>query len=290
MVQRPINGTGAGAYLTPAYAAANYRGDLLRPYLGYASLTSIETSGTSSYNAMLVRFARRFANSFAFNFNYTLARTYDWVDNDSDGGPGGSNGFIDPRNPGLNWAPAGYDARHIMNINFVYETPRVGGNAAAKMLLSNWQISGIVGYQTGFPITITCNGDLKGADAGTQYCDQVGDPTAGQGKYSWFNPEAFQRPLDGQYGNQTRNSFRGPGHVQTDATLTKIFKFTEDMNFRIQMDVFNLFNHPEILSYNTGWSSDNQGGGPNHSTLANFGTVSAYRPARILQIGLKFAF
>ena len=290
MVQRPINGTVAGAFFTPEYAAANSRQDLIRPYLGYGHLGSIETSGWSSYNAMLVRFGRRFANRYAFTFNYTLSRTYDLVDNDSDGAPGGANGFINPRNPGLNWAPAGYDARHAANVNFIYETPQVGANPAARILLSGWQISGIFGYQTGFPYTITCNGDLKGADAGTQYCDQVGDPTAGQGMYTWLNADAFQRPQDGQYGNQTRNSLRGPGHLQVDGTLVKNFRITEGVNFKLQMDLFNLFNHVEVLNYNLNWAADNQGGSANQSTLANFGTVSSYRPARIIQLGFKFTF
>lgn len=264
---------------------------MFRPYLGYGSLTSIETSGWSSYNAMLFRLSRRFANRMSFNVNYTLSRTYDLVDNDSDGGPGGSNGFKDPRNPGLNWAPAGYDATNSLTIDGIYDLPLFkGGNQVAKAVLDGWQIAGIYHYQGGFPISITCNGDLKGADAGTQYCNQVGDPYAGQTMYSWLNPNAFQRPQDGELGNGTRNSLRGPGYTNFDATLTKNIKITELANLKLQFDFFNLFNHVQILGQNTGWGSDNQGGGPNQSTLANFGTIASYRPSRIMQIGIKFTF
>jgi hypothetical protein len=290
MVQRPINGTGPGAFLTPAYAAANYRADLLRPYLGYGSLTSIETSGDSSYNAMLLRLSRRFSNSFAFNVNYTLSRAYDIVDNDSDGSGGGTNGFVDPRNPGLNWAPAGFDATHSLTIDYLFELPHVNGSRALRALLNGWQISGITHYQTGFPISVISNGDLKGADAGSAYANVAGDPYAGQTKYRWLNPNAFQRPPDGQYGNGERHSLRGQGYGNFDATLSRNIRLAEEVNFKIQMDVFNLFNHPQVLGINTGWASDNAGGGPNQSTLGNFGTITSYRPARILQFGFKLSF
>jgi hypothetical protein len=290
MVQRNVNGTGAGAFLTPAYEAANFRQDLLRPYLGYASLRSIETSGSSSYHAMLLRFGRRFSNRYSFNVNYTLSSAYNLVDNDSDGTDSNSNAFIDPRNPGLNWAPAGYDATHSLNIDYVVDLPHVNGNRAAMALLNGWQISGITHYQTGFPISIISNGSLLGADAGIQYANLVGDPYAGQTKYRWLNPNAFERPPDGQYGNMERNSLRGQGYGNFDATLARNIRLTEDVSFKIQMDVFNVFNHSQVLSINQSWAADNQGGGPNQSTLGNFGTITGYRPARILQFGFKLMF
>jgi len=295
MVQRLVNGTEAGYYLQNpnALPSVNYFSNALRPYLGYGGITAVETSGSSSYNAMLVRLNRRFSKGFSFNVNYTWSKTMDLVDNDSDGSGSGSSSFTNPLNMRLNWGPAGYDATHTFTIDYVYQTPNVKGrfdNAIGRIILNGWQISGITHYQSGFPLSVTCNGDLKGIDAGQQYCNVVGDATAGQSKNHWLNPDAFQRPLDGQYGNGHRNDVRGPGYGNWDASVAKNFRITESMNFKLSCDAFNIWNNAEVWGTNVGWGSDNPGGGINSSTKGTFGTITSFKPQRILQIGFKFTF
>jgi hypothetical protein len=288
MVQRPINGTAAGFFLANpnALASVNFRADALRPFLGYGGLTSIETSGSSSYNGMLVRFSRQFTKRFGFNVNYTWSRTFDIVDNDSDT-------LANPLDIHANWAPAGYDVTHSLTLDYIYQLPNVKGmldNRVGRAVLNDWQISGITHYQSGFPFSVTANGNLQGIDAGTQFANLVGDPYAGQSSRNWLNPNAFARPLDGQVGNLHRNALRGPGFTNWDASLSKFMRFKETMNLKIGMDIFNLFNHPQVFGINTGFGGDVPGAGINSSTRRTFGTISAFRDQRVLQFGARFQF
>lgn len=288
MVQRAINGTEAGFFLANpnARASVNFKDDALRPFRGFGSLTSIETSGTSSYNGLLVRLSRRLANHLTFNVNYTWSRTFDIVDNDSDN-------LVNPLDVQSNWAPAGYDATHSLTIDYVYQMPGVRGmldNRVGRALLNGWEVSGITHYQSGFPFSIVSNGNLQGIDAGTQYVDLIGDPYAGQTSRQWLNPDAFARPQEGSRGNLHRHALRGPGWSNWDASLSKFVRFTESMNLKIGMDVFNLFNHPQVFGINTGFAGDNPGSGISSSTRGTFGTVAAFRDPRVLQFGARFQF
>src|SRR5262245_1746201 len=189
-IQRPFNVTPAGYYLDHpnSLPSVNYFSEALRPYLGYSGITSIETSGLSSYNAMLVRLSRRFSNRLSFNVNYTWSKTMDLVDSDDAGsfgsvGSGGVGGaIINSLNLRRYWAPAGYHAPDLVTVDYVYQLANVKGafdNMVGRALLNGWQISGITHYQSGFPITVASYGDLKGIDAGIQTVNVVGDPYAG---------------------------------------------------------------------------------------------------------------
>ena len=288
MIQRAINGTAPGFYLDNpnALPSVNNYSDALRPYRGFGGITSIETSGTSEYNAMQARLSRRFANGLHFNVNYTWSKVFDQVDNDSDN-------LVYPLDINANWAPAGYDVTHSWTFDYVYQIPGLkasSNNAVGRALLNGWQISGITHYQSGRPISIFSNGDLKGIDAGSLFADLIGDPYAGQTKSRWLNPAAFARPQDGRYGSLHRHTLRGPGYSNWDASLSKIIKIKEEANLKVGMDVFNLFNHPQVWGINTGFSGDNPGSGISNSSRGTFGTISSYRDPRILQFGFKLEF
>jgi hypothetical protein len=117
----------------------------------------------------------------------------------------------------------------------------------------------------------------------------VGDPYEGKNKYRWINPNAFQRPLDGEYGNFHRNALRMPGVRNMDANLVKNFAITESMRATFRFEVFNVFNNPQIWSLNTGFTGDNPGG-PLSTSNKNFGTPKEWREARIIQLALRFSF
>jgi hypothetical protein len=152
--------------------------------------------------------------------------------------------------------------------------------------------------QSGMPITVTSNGDLKGVDLGgvtnngtgfSQLPDLVGDPYAGQTSGRWLNPAAFQRPADGSWGNMTRNQLRLPGIRNMDAALLKNFAITESARVTFRAEFFNLFNHPQIWGINTSFSADNPGGGISASNQT-LGEPNSYREARIIQLALRFSF
>ncbi len=287
MNQRRANAVAANTFvLNPDLSkSVNYRNDALRPYYGWGSLLAVETLSYSSYNAMMFRLSRRFTNNLAVNFNYTWSKIMDLVDNDSDT-------IINPFNMRQNWAPAGYDQTNVIATDFVYLLPKVTGaldKPGLRTVFNGWEVSGMIRAQSGMPFSVSSNGSTMGVDAGGQYPDVIGDPYAGQNKYQWVNPAAFQRPLDGQYGNVHRNAFRMPGIRNVDANFVKNFAITESVKAAFRCEIFNLFNHPQIWGLTTGFTADNERGLISTGNK-NFGQPSSWREARIIQLALRFSF
>jgi hypothetical protein len=287
MDQRLVNAVPANTFvLNPNLSkSVNFRNDALRPYYGWGQLTAYETLAYSNYNAMMLRLSRRFANNLSFNFNYTWSRAMNLLDNDSDT-------IINPFDMRQNWGPAGYDQTNVITTDFVYTLPKVSGaldKRGLRLVFNGWEVSGMIRSQSGQPFSVTSNGSTMGVDAGSQYPDVVGDPYAGQNKNRWINPDAFRRPVDGSYGNFHRNALRMPGIRNVDANVMKSFDIREGMKVTFRCEFFNLFNHPQIWSLNTGFTGDNPGS-PISSSVKNFGTPSNWREARIVQLALRFMF
>jgi hypothetical protein len=191
-----------------------------------------------------------------------------------------------------NWAVAGFDQTNVIGVDFVYQFPKVHGvldKPGLKQVFNGWELSGMIRAQSGMPFSVSSNGSTMGVDAGSQYPNVIGDPYAGQNQNRWINPAAFQRPLDGQYGNFHRNALRMPGVRNMDANLVKNFNITETVKAAFRCEVFNLFNHPQIWGINTSFSGDNPGSLIS-TNLKDFGRPNAYREARILQLALRFSF
>lgn len=264
--------------------SVNFFNNALLPYLGWGALNAVETNAYSRYDAMLLRISHRFANNFSFNFNYTLSRVMDIVDNDSDS-------IINPFNIASQYAPAGYDQTNVVTFDFVYTLPKVKGvldKPVARQVFNGWEVSGIFRTQTGMPVNLTSNGNLFGVNLGSQYPDVTGDPYAGS-RSQWLNPAAFVRPADGTWGTLGRDALRLPHITNFDASLMKNFNFSERVKVTFRAECFNLFNHTQVWGINTGFSGDNPGSGLSASD-GTFGQPNAWRDARTLQLALRLAF
>jgi hypothetical protein len=285
MQQRYVNAVPANTFVeNPTLRqSVNFKDDALRPYYGWGGLQAVESLGYSRYNAMMFRLSRRFADRLAVNFNYTRSQVMDLVDNDSDR-------IINPYNIAQNWGPAGYDQTNVTTLDFIYDLPTMkGSNGVVRTLVNGWEVTGMIRAQSGMPFSVSSNGSTMGVDAGGQYPDLVGDPYAGQNKYRWINPDAFQRPQDGQYGTFKRNQLRLPGVRNVDASLIKNFAITETSKLAFRCEFFNLLNNAQIWNIVTGFSADNPGGGISSGTK-NFGVPNTWREARIVQLALKLSF
>jgi hypothetical protein len=285
MDQRQVNALPAGSLQNNNLSqSVNFYNNALLPYLGWGALNAVETNAYSRYDAMLLRISRRFANNISFNFNYTLSRVMDVVDNDSDN-------IINPFNIASQYAPAGYDQTNVVTLDMVYNLPKVKGALDKPILrqaFNGWEVAGIFRTQTGMPVTITSNGNLYGINLGSQYADVTGDPYTGS-RSQWLNPAAFTRPADGTWGTSGRDAFRLPHITNLDASLMKNFNFSERVKLTFRAECFNLLNHTQVWGVNTGFSGDNPGSGLS-TTDGAFGQPNAWRDARTLQLALRLAF
>src|SRR6185436_20499871 len=88
--------------------------------------------------------------------------------------------------------------------------------------------SGIVYLRSGLPITITQSQQMLSTgitnNRPNTICDPVlASPTIG----TWFNTACFQQVADttGTFGNTGRNTVRGPGQFNIDASVIKSTTF-----------------------------------------------------------------
>jgi hypothetical protein len=89
----------------------------------------------------------------------------------------------------------------------------------------------------------------------------------------------FTQPTVGTEGNENENLFRGPGFFETNASLHKLTTIHEKIGAEFRVEVFNVFNHPNL---DTPDSNVNDG--------ANFGVSGGQHEQRWIQLGANIKF
>ncbi len=95
---------------------------------------------------------------------------------------------------------------------------------------------------------MTSAGTSLNAPGNTQTADQVLSEVkilgnVGRGE-SYFDPNAFAPVTAVRYGTVGRNTLRGPGVFNIDASIFRNFKLTERFVLQFRTEVFNLTNTP----------------------------------------------
>jgi hypothetical protein len=217
----------------------------------YFQLSNYQTTDNSSYQALQVSANKRMVHGLTFLGSYTWSHSVD----------GGSIpvNFLNPNseatfpqdknNLRLDRGNSAYDARHRFVLSALYELPFFkSGAGVARNVLGNWQVNGILTWQTGFPFTVLDTSDPNRDGQATDRPNQVGNPF-GPGTRTpqkWFDAAAFVHPPAGTNGLVGRNSLEGPGISNLDFSVFKNFRVTERQNVQFRAEFFNLFNHPNF--------------------------------------------
>jgi hypothetical protein len=273
---------------------------VLRPYVGYGPGLFFLDVFTSNYHSLQAQVQKHFSGSSLINFSYTWS--HGLTTDPTDRSTGGAN---IPQVTGdfrSNYGPTVADRRHIVNASFVWEFPWMRAQKGfVGHVLGGWEFSGVQTFQTGLPLTATlgnagcnagtglnCNdptgsGCLLSASPVGCRANQVGDPNIGAPhKFNnWFNAAAFTVPSITQTTQTTERpgAIRAPGFWNTDLSLFKNFKLTEQFTGQFRLETFNTFNHTNpICCASTSFSS----------TL--FNQVTSTRDPRIVQVAMKLNF
>ena len=159
-----------------------------------------------------------------------------------------------------------------------------GSSGFVRGVFGNWQLNGILQYQTGYPFPIRVRGDdIRGL---TSRPDQVCDPNAGAPNTveQWFNTDCFV-PLTlaetaTQRGNAGRNPIRGPDFERIDLSLIKHIPIGGgDRSLQLRVEAFNVFDRVNFA----------QPG--NRIGDRDYGVITATNgDGRIVQLGIKYSF
>ena len=209
-----------------------------------------------------------------------------------------------------NYAPAGYDRRHMFTMAWMYELPfgkgrHFGLSGPLDFVLGGWRINGILNAYTGTPMTLTVSNDslqCGGAKARTQTADLIGpvrkiDHERGPGK-PYFDPSAFSDPLwsfDARNpvyrpGTTGRNFLYGPGFWRVDPMVSKTFVVKEGFNAEFRFEAFNGTNTPRWNSPNTGFAQIQRDASGKVTDYRNFMAITGAGGLRTARMGLRLTF
>jgi len=238
----------------------------------------VSTVANSRYNSLQLS-ASHNTGSLSFLAGYTYSKC---IDNAS-----GLQDSTYPFDPRRSIALCNFDVTQnfVFSYNWLLPFDKLVSAGWTKKLVGGWSLSGITNFATGLPITLTENDDNALIGAGAVPVD-VPNYTPGHVLVDtnprhgnpYFNTSLFSNEQLGQIGNSRRRFFHGPGLNNFDMALAKTTRITESKELQLRFEAFNLFNHAQF-SNPTGEINSSQ-----------FGLVTSARPARILQIGLKFLF
>jgi hypothetical protein len=274
---RDINQLPAGT--TQANPGVN--ANALRPYLGFATITLYETTGTSRYNSLQTQVERRSTRGVGFSVAYTFSRTKDDSSGRNDLLP---NAYDDSGYYGI----SDLDRPHVLVSSVRYRFPSLDSSAAPlRWALGNWDVSGIFQAQSGSPFSVRTNvnhaGDFGG---GAEFYELVGDPKAVRTDWDpateraqWFDPTAFRAPANGTYATtQEKNTMRQPGFWDLNMSLRKSFNVAGAQRFEFRVEAFNILNRTRL------------GNAVTNPTLPDFGYITSRTGNRTIQLGMQYLF
>ena len=248
-----------------------------RPYPQFDPVVHKGNWAVSRFHGLITSVQRTARNGLFVGLNYT----YSHADGD----------ISDPENVACracSWASLPYDVRQNLYIQSSYPLPL--GHSVA---LRDWTISGVASLRTGLPLTVTVSRPTTAMADGNNTNQQPNlvpgvsiIPPGGQTIGDWINRAAFSVPANNTWGNAGTYIARGPGLHQLDTAISRRINIRERTNLMLRMEVFNVFNHPQLGNPNVNLSSPLFGQITSIINTTPIGTGTA----RCVQFAARFTF
>jgi hypothetical protein len=240
--------------------------------------------GNSSYNSLQASL-RRSGKRIDLMLAYTFSKSLDEASSISDP--------VNPFNYNLTRALSAWDLTHNLVATYQYRLPLDLLSDRARVLTQGWAISGITRVSSGFPVTLSSDGDnsLMGSvpNGVNNHSLDLPDYTPGplnlnqdpRNGEPYFDTSLFSQNALGTPGTASRRSFHGPGMVNFDLALLRTFAVAERKALQFRLESFNTFNHTQFF-------------GPaavdGDFSSGLFGQVVNSAPPRLVQAALKLTF
>lgn len=122
----------------------------------FSGIFSEDTIAHSNYNSLQALFEKCFSHGLQFQASYTFSKS---LDNASS-----FESALNPLNFNATYGLSNYDARHRFVFNYVWDLPVPKFDGFKGKLLDGWEVSGILSFQSGFPVRITSQDDVEQLD------------------------------------------------------------------------------------------------------------------------------
>ena len=250
-----------------------------RPFPNWGVVNTRDVGATANYNALQVEATHRFSRGLTFDSTYTWGRNLadnQGIDaNASLCGEGGCNRSGQLYARYLEYGNTFGPRTHYWTTNLIYALPVGSGqrflssaNHVVNGALGGWQLSNVFLVDSGPWLSpYFSSGDPSGTGIGigsgggrNSAPDIVGPAyTANQNAGQWFSSSGFvcpggdclagtsaAHPPIGRFGNASVGSLEGPGAVNWDLGLFKIFQLTEHASLRFEVSFVNVLNHVNL--------------------------------------------
>lgn len=270
-----------------------------------ASVSEAFFGYSSNYQSLQAQLNRHFTGNLGVTTSFTWGKAMDYATGGDDDGP--VLFWLDQRH---GYAPADFDHRVNFEESAVWVLPfgqqqRWLNHGAVASILGGWQFSGILSMYSGLPFNVTASGTNINTSGETQMANIHGgfQKLKGIGAgHDWFNKSVFSQPpgcsgavgtpcplVYGQsIGNVSRNAFYGPGYIQDNASLFKIFTLRESWRLETRVDAYQLSNSPQFANPSASITSGTFG--QVTSTIGSGTGINGIGGGRTLQLSATLRF
>jgi hypothetical protein len=258
-----------------------------RPFPQYGGFSNIVNRGNSNYNALQLKVQKRANHGLMFLSSFTFSKSLNDQPEICCSSPTPQNSYDLSHEKG----PSDFDQRFRWVTSFDYQLPigksqaLMNSSRVADLVFGGWHFGGIFTIHSGFYFTPQMSFDPSNTGSnGMDRTDRVCNGNLPRGQRTidnWFDIDCFPLPADFTFGNAGKNILEGPGAVETDFSLRKVFDISERTNLELRFELFNAFNHP-VFAQPDPFIDD----GPGSAGVI----TSTVVPQRQLQFALKLHF
>ncbi len=277
-INQPSSGAGTAAQVTAR-----------SPYPVFGPITFTQFGFNANYNSLQVKLTQNMNRNLSFLASWAYGHSIDNL------GP-----FTNQFDRSTGAGSSTFDIRNRIVVSAVYLLPFGRGqgylaNGVASAIFGGWQVSPLVQWQTGVPLTATLSGNYSNTNGTVDRPNLVGNPNvnAPHTVPQWFNTAAFSVPIaSGKpgavygFGNESRGTITGPGLVDVDLSLVRRVKIRDWFTAEFRAEAFDIFNHPNFG--NPGVVADASGFGAITSTVTAQNQTGGDK--RALQFAIKGTF
>lgn len=152
---------------------------------------------------------------------------------------------------------AGFDIRHKLALNVIYQIPYEPANLWLRNTIGGWQLNTVTIWQSGTPFNVTCGAAYPTCDfnADGNNGDRVNLPGYGTdlpdiSDEEWLaggmQASDFPLPASGTLGTLPRNAYYGPSYFSSDFSLFKNINLNlfsgRTQTLQLRVEAYNVFN------------------------------------------------
>ena len=220
----------------------------------FVTVTQYYNNGISNYNSLSLQYRHMFSYGLSTQFHYTWSHAL------------GTIAYENPFNLNGSYGNLGFDNRHQVAGDLLWNQPFKAENKALNGLINGWTVGAKLYVYSGAPFNVTDSkiptsvnasgvltpiADLVVPSAMGTSCNasnSIGQSCLPKTDFATYPGSGIASPIQTGWGNISPNSFRGPGYFDLDMTLQRSFAIREKYKFVFGIQAYNVFNHPNFAN------------------------------------------